>query len=631
MPSDVMKLNGICETIFLQRYATPEETEWDQCARRVARHIASVEINGLAAEWQEKFYSVISAGDFMPGGRILFGAARRQFNMLNCFRLHPQDTVESIGKMVQDTYRISCGGGGIGFNFSDVRPKGDDIQNIRWSAPGTVSVMRMINQIGHHVRSGRNRRTALIAILDVNHPDLFEFLHAKLYLNELNNFNISVGITNEFLNAVRRNKIWDFKFKGRPYYAYDMDRINGKKKEQIRVVALNEKDALGRAQNHYRVTQNDVFDNVVRIDIMAREIWDTIIINAWKSGDPGIYNLDLANSFTNVSYFEDLNSPNPCGEIPLPPYGNCCLGHVNLANMYNDKKNDVDWKKLAATIRTAIRFLDNVLASNHYPISECRTISEISRRIGLGVTGLHHLLLRLGYVYGDEKCLEFLDRFFATFRNEAYKASVLLAQEKGAFSAFDAEKYSNEKFFQQLPPRIQNGIKRHGIRNAVMLTIAPCGTNSMVLGVSSGIEPIFAPVYMRHFREGNILRKEYVADSLFVEYYTQGKDVSHFRGAHEISVEQHIAVQATIQRYIDSSISKTINIQSDYPVEDLGDVVLEYAPYVKGVTIYRNGSRDNEPLTPVDISDCDTLASIMSKIGVETASAEKCQDAKCEI
>jgi ribonucleoside-diphosphate reductase alpha chain len=623
-----MQLSGLSQSIFQQRYATPNETEWSHCAKRVASNIAQQEVNGLANEWSSKFEHAISVGDFMPGGRILFGAGRQKFNMLNCYRLHPEDTAESIGKMIRDTYLISCGGGGIGYNFSSIRPKGDDIQNIRNSAPGAVSVMQMVNEIGHHVRSGKNRRTALIAILNVDHPELFDFLHVKLDLHQLTNFNISVGITNEFIKAVKKNKPWTFHFNGRRYTAYDMNRSDG---ETVRILALNEEDALGRAMNHYRLSQDDTFDNIHAVNVMARDIWNTIIENSWKSGDPGIYNIDLANTFTNVSYFEDLTSPNPCGEIPLPPYGNCCLGHVNLSNMYDAKKNDVDWKRLARTIRVGVRFLDNVLTANHYPIPECKTVGERTRRIGLGVTGLHYLLIKLGYVYGDERCLEFLDRLFATFRNEAYKSSIELAQEKGSFPAFDAEKYSQEDFFRELPPRIQRAIKKNGIRNAVMLTVAPCGTNSIILGVSSGIEPIFAPVYKRHYREGNIIKEEYVADALFAEYYTQSKIMDHFRGAYDVSVESHIAVQATIQKYIDSAISKTTNLPYDFPVEDLSDVILEHAQYVKGFTIYRAGSKGNEPLEPIDISDKDKLMKAMQSAGVSTISIETCRDGSCEI
>ena len=214
-------------------------------------------------------------------------------------------------------------------------------------------------------------------------------------------------------------------------------------------------------------------------------------------------------------------------------------------------------------------------------------------------TGLHYLLLKLGYVYGDEKCLEFLDRLFATFRNEAYRASIELAKEKGSFPAFDIDRYSEEDFFKQLPTRIQNAIKKYGIRNAVMLTIAPCGSTSMILGVSSGVEPIFAPVYKRRFRDGNILREEYIVDSLFAEYYATGKDMKHFRGAYDITVEQHVAVQSTVQKYIDSAISKTINLPNDFSTDGLSDMMLEYAPYLKGCTIYRAGSKGDEPLESI--------------------------------
>ncbi len=626
-----MQLDGLRKVIFHQRYAMPGEDSWAQCAKRVSDYIGSVERNGAVQIWSETFQELITKGDFMPGGRILFGAGRRQFNMLNCYRLHPEDTVESIGKMIRDTYIISCGGGGIGYNFSSIRPKGDDIQNIRNSAPGSVSVMQMVNEIGHHVRSGKNRRTALIAILNIDHPDLLEFLHVKLNLNQLTNFNISVGITKEFINAVKRNKGWNFKFNGRTYNTYEMIRNNKMGSSRIRVIALNEDDALGRATNHYRETQDDVFTDIREVPIKAAEIWEMLIVNSWKSGDPGIYNLDLVNSFTNVSYFEKLDSPNPCGEIPLPPYGNCCLGHVNLSNMYDPKLHDVDWKRLARAIRVGIRFLDNVLTANHYPIPECKTIGERSRRIGLGVTGLHYLLLKLGYRYGNEKCLEFLDRLFATFRNEAYSASVELAKEKGAFPEFDAERYSQEEFFRQLPSRLQSAIKHHGIRNAVMLTIAPCGTNSMVLGVSSGVEPIFAPVYKRRFREGNVWREEFVADALFAEYFIAGKDMKHFCGAYDVTVEQHIAVQATIQKYIDSAISKTTNLPYDYDCTKLSDVILDYAQYVKGFTIYRAGSKGNEPLEPIDISNPEKLQEAMTLAGTSVKSVDACKSGVCEL
>lgn len=626
----MLNLTGLQKEIFLKRYAMNDETEWNECADRVSSTISQIEINGKRDEWNDKFYQAMIEGDFMPGGRILFGAGRNKFNMLNCYRLHSSDSVSSIAKMIADTYSISCGGGGIGFNFSDIRPKGDNIQDIKWSAPGAVSVMKMINEIGHHVRSGGSRRTALIAILNVTHPDILEFLEVKLNLNELTNFNISIGITNDFLDAVKKNKSWHFIFNGRTYKIYELTRSTKENVVKIRVPALSEDDALGRATNHYRISQDDVFSDIKEVDFKARDIWDTMVINSWKSGDPGIYNIDLANSHTNVSYFEDLSCSNPCGEINLPPYGNCCLGHVNLSNMYDETKKDVDWKKFAKTIRTGIRFLDNVLTVNHYPIPECREVGERSRRIGLGIVGLHYLLIKLGYRYGDQKCLEFLDRLFATFRNEAYLASIELAKEKGSFPAFNVEKYSQESFFKQLPPRIQKAIKEFGIRNAVMLTIAPTGTTSMVLGVSSGIEPIFAPIYTRHFRDGNIWREEIVVDKLFAQYYNNKENLSHFCGAYDVSVEEHLAVQATIQKYIDSAISKTTNLPNNYPVDKLSEVILNYAQYVKGFTIYRAGSKGTEPLEPIDISKVD-IDALMRNTETGVNSIDSCKNGVCEL
>lgn len=625
-------LEGFAKEIWQSRYAYPGEKYWNDTVNRVSNFIASVELPDEVEKIQKSFYDVMNNGDFVPGGRILFGAGRRKFNMLNCYALTPEDTVDSIGKTIRDTYLISCGGGGVGFNFSSIRPKGDDIQNIKWSAPGAVSNMRMINEIGEHVRAGKNRRTALIAILNVDHPDLLEFLHIKLNLKELNNFNISIGISDDFIEAVRKNKKWSFKFNNREYQIFELDRKDNEGKiESIKVPALNKEDALGRAQNHYKTNFSDSFENPRIYPLKAREIWDILMVNAWKSGDPGIYNLSLANNYTNVSYFEELRQPNPCGEIPLPAYGNCCLGHVNLSNMYDESSNDVNWKKLAKTIRLGIRFLDNVLTANHYPIPECKTVGERSRRIGLGVTGLHYLLIKLGYFYGDEKCIEFLDRLFATFRNEAYKASIKLAQERGAFPLFDLEKFSSEEFFKQLPSTIQKDIRRYGIRNAVMLTIAPVGTTSIVLGVSSGVEPIFAPAYERSFRYANIWKNEIVIDPLFKEFYDNHKLLDYFQYAHDITVENHLKVQATIQKYIDSSLSKTTNLPEDYPVEQLSDVILEYASFIKGFTIYRTNSRGLEPLKPIRFKDTHELDQLIAKSITIQSLANDCSTGICEI
>lgn len=605
----VIKLNELGQKIFEQRYALPGETSWKERARCVARHIASAESDETRESTESKFFDIISTGDFVPGGRILFGSGRSNYNLLNCYVLSPQDDVNSIGKVISDMYKISCGGGGIGFNFSNIRPRGDDIQTIKHSAPGSVSVMKMINEIGNHVRAGKNRRTALMGILNITHPDLLEFLHVKLDNKELTNFNISVAITDRFIEACKNEEEWYFTFSNKKYYVYSMVKVspNGERKD-INCVGTSEEDAIERAKNHLLENPDDKLENVEKYPLSAKELWNKIWRSAVQSGDPGIYNISLANEYTNVSYFEELPSTNPCGEIPLPAYGNCCLGHINLANMV-EETGEFNWKRFATVIRAGVRFLDNVLTVNHFPIPECKDVGHKSRRIGLGVMGYHYMLIKLGLKYGSEKCLEFTERLAQTLRDEAYKSSAYLAREKGCFPAYNAKKFLSEGFAKTLSARIRFIINTNGIRNAVLLTIAPTGTISMVMGVSSGIEPIFAAMYKRRYREGSSWRETVVMDPLFKEYLDSGKLVDNFVGAYDVSPEAHMAVQAVWQKYIDNSISKTINLPKDFTLENslvdkklLEDVALDYASYLKGLTIYRAGSKGNEPLEAIPLT-----------------------------
>jgi ribonucleoside-diphosphate reductase alpha chain len=594
-------LNALGQEIFESRYAYPGETKWSERSRAIARVVASAESDEEKEKIEKSFYDVVGSGDFIPGGRIIYGAGRNRgnHNLLNCYVIIPEDSVDSIGKTVQDMYRISCAGGGVGFNVSKIRPKGDNIGSVANSAPGAVSVLQMINEVGEHVRAGKNRRTALMGILNVTHPDLLEFLSVKLDQGQLNNFNISVAITNRFLEAVELDEDWYFSFNNKEYHSYEMLRND---EEFVYVIGLDEEDALERANNFHKKDWKDTFVCQGRKDIKAKELWDLIWKNSVESGDPGIYNIDLANRYTNVSYFESLDSTNPCGEISLPSYGNCCLGNVNLSNMVLDDGSDVDWKRLARTVRTGIRFLDNVLTVNKFPTDTCKQVGERSRRIGLGVTGLHYMLIKLGIKYGSEKCLEFLDRLFSTIRDESYKMSIYLARDKKPFPEFDYKKYLNEEYAKTLPARIRMLIKRHGIRNAVMLTIPPCGTISMLHGVSSGIEPIFAAMYNRRYRHNNIWKSQLVVDPLFEEWFNSNKNLDNFVGAYDVLPEDHIRVQATIQKYMDSCISKTINLPATSTPEQFSQAALDYAPYLKGLTVYRAGSKGNEPLEAIPLS-----------------------------
>lgn len=621
----VKQLNELGQKIFEQRYAYPGETKYSDRCRAMAKHISSAEKDEEKEFYERRFFETLAAGDFVPGGRIIFGSGRSRQNMLNCYVLEPEDNVDSIGKVIADMYKISCAGGGIGFNFSKIRPRGDDIQNIKNSAPGSVSVMRMINEIGNHVRAGKNRRTALMAELNVTHPDIMEFLKVKLDLGELTNFNISVAITDRFIQACENDEDWYFTFNNRKYFTYEVTRVSPTgEREQVTTVALDENDAIERVKLHQLKHFNDKFENPVAIKFKALELWNKIWENSVKSGDPGIFNIDLANNYTNVSYFERMNATNPCGEITLPPYGNCCLGNINLANMV-DEAGEFDWKKLASTVRLGVRFLDNVLTVNHYPIPECDEVGQRSRRIGLGVLGMHYMFIKLGIKYGSEKCLEFLDRLFATIRDEAYKTSVYLARDKAPFPAFNAKMYLQESFAKTLPARIRMMIREHGIRNAVMLTVPPTGTISMVHGVSSGIEPIFAAMYMRRYRVANAWAEQVVLDPLFKEYLEQGKDLSLFVGAYDVTPEEHMKVQATIQRYIDNAISKTINLPNTAQWEDISKVALQYAPYLKGLTVYRAGSKGMEPLQAIPLTEENIQKYAKPEVSTETASAEVCR------
>lgn len=632
----VIPEDSLQEKIFMSKYAYPGETKWVHSAKRISTAVAKAEVDEEQPKWEKKFYDSISYADFVPGGRIMFGAGRNKYNMLNCYVLDPEDSVDSIGKCISDMYRISCAGGGVGFNFSKIRPKGTSIQNIPYSAPGSISTMKMINEIGTHVRAGKNRRTALMAILNINHPDFLEFLSVKLDRKELTNFNISVAITNRFIKAVEANEEWYFTYGGRhnKFYVYSMDRISDGEVEAIQVVAQSEEDAIEVAKMYNLKKFDDTFENVGKCTVYARELWDNLIQNAIECGEPGIFNIDFSNTFTNVSHFEYMPATNPCGEEVLPAYGNCCLGHVNLANMVDDA-GVIDWRRLARTVRLGVRFLDNVLTTNTFPIEECHEAGVRSRRIGLGVLGFHTFLIKAGYKYGDEDCLEFTDRLFTTIRDEAYKASMYLAKEKGAYGAYDWWKLKDEGFMRTIPSRIRSDIKKNGLRNAIILTVAPTGTVSMVVGTSTGIEPIFSPVYKRRWRTGSegVYNETTFIDPLFKKMYLSGRDVGHIVGAYDVTPEEHLKMQVVIQSKIDSAVSKTCNLPATFEFnKDVSEFMLESVSELKGFTFYRAGSRGNEPLEVVDWKQIDLDKLIKdNEVVYLTESIDTCKDGMCEL
>ena len=326
-----------------------------------------------------------------------------------------------------------------------------------------------------------------------------------------------------------------------------------------------------------------------------------------------------------------------CGESILPTLGNCCLGSINLSALYDHKTNDVNWKLLAQTVRAGVRFLDNVLTVNRYPLSTMREVSHNSRRIGLGIMGLAYLLIKMGLRYGSDASLEFIDRLMKTIRDEAFKASIELAKEKGSFSKFKAGPYLSNKFIGRLPPDIQADIREYGIRNAVILSVAPTGTISMLTGCSSGIEPLFAPVYIRRFRSGGVVVERLVVDSLFQEYVEKDKSLDNFVSSHNISGDEHIKMLARVQQWIDQSISKTTNVPEDTTVKGIARYLLRYAGHVKGWTIYRSKSRAysdlGDPMEPVDISNMSRkdLLALIKKGHTTQAAVSDCATGKCDV
>jgi ribonucleoside-diphosphate reductase alpha chain len=591
LPQAGFNPKGLGDTIFKQRYARYDSESWESACDRVATHVAQAE-NGSREKWRGRFYQKLSEGLFVPGGRIWYGSGRAKGQLLNCFVVPTDDSREGWGQTVKDMLIISGTGGGVGTNYSPIRPRGTPIKGTGGEATGAVSLMEIINQTGEVIKAGGGRRTALMMCLRYDHADIMEFLNAKLDLERLNNANVSVLVDDDFFKQVENNDDIVLKFRDRPVL-----------------------DSEGNERT-----------------IPAQELWDKIIENSYESAEPGILNIGLANKMNNIHYYKPLIATNPCGEIWLESYGCCCLGAVNLAQHITD--GEMDWESLADTVNVGVRLLDNVLDVNQYPIKEIEMNCQKVRRIGLGIMGLGHALVKMGYKYGSEEGNAQVDKMMKFIKERAYEASTFLAVERGPFEAY-TEDFLTSGFVKTLPRRIKQNIREHGVRNCALLTIAPTGTTSMVMGTSSGIEPIFAPGYIRRYYDSDnksndrILKEEMVIDPLFKELYESGADMSSFIATSDLSVRNHMEVQAICQKHIDNSISKTINIPNEYDISDYGDLMLEFGPQLKGITVYRQGSRGNEPLTPITVEQA--IESLKSEEAIEGAAANDCPSGICEL
>lgn len=575
--------SGWALEIFQSRHAAYPTETWSAACDRVALHVSNAENGEDRGKWRTNFFEALRGNLLMPGGRIWYGAGRVRGQLLNCFVIPTSDSREGWGKTLYDSVVISGTGGGVGCNFSPTRPRDSIIRGSGGSATGAVSEMEMVNSVGDVIKAGGGRRTALMFCLSLSHGDIVEFLNKKLDLKQLNNANVSVVFDEDpqrFFDLVRAGSDFPLTFQGKQ---------------------------IG--------------------SIPAGELWRRIVTNALRGGEPGLLNGYLANKMSNVWYVEPLTSTNPCGEIWMSPYDCCCLGALVLPRFV--RKGSVDWDLLRDAIGTGVRFLDDVLSVNSYPLPEIAAKCAQLRRIGLGVTGLHHMLLELELAYNSVEGLEFVDRLMKFIKNCSYEASADLALEKGPFAAFDSEKYLKSAFVKTLKPSIREKVRVNGMRNCAVNTIAPTGTISIVCGVSSGVEPIFAAAYERRYRKPDgTLGMERIVDPMFQRFVSKGRSVKHFRGAHDLSMRDHFEMQRTCQLHIDNAVSKTINLPHGTSWEELSELYMEFLPDLKGVTVYPDGSREDQPLTPLSLELAETLA-FESTQGVD--GFDSCRSGVCDI
>lgn len=574
-PANPTILDGFRQEVFQDRYSLKSEEGQsleqypDQMWRRVAWGISQQEKPADRKFWEEKFYSAMTDFKFVPAGRILSGAGTPyQVTYYNCYVIpSPEDSRGGIMDNITKTVEIQARGGGVGINLSTLRPRGTRVRKVNGTSSGPVNWAALYSTANHDViQQGGSRRGALMLMINDWHPDVEEFITVKQDLSKIPGANLSVCISDSFMEAVKEDKDWKLEFPDNTYYKYD-DEWNGD---------LEKWKSKGYPVNLHRI-------------VKARYLWDLIAEAAWKSAEPGAVFIDRYNKMSNTWYFERIIATNPCGEQGLGEWGVCNLGHLNLSAFVKDGK--MDYEMLADHVQVATRFLDNVVDANYYFYEDNKKAQMNIRRTGLGTLGLGDALIKMGIRYGSDESLIEIEKIYKTIRDSAYDTSSDLAKEKGSFGGYVKEKYLEGQFIQKLPVTIQEKIAKQGIRNAVILTQAPTGTISILAGVSSGIEPVYEFTYKRTDRTGVHI----VNHPLYQEWLDQHpseKIPSYFVSANELSPEEHVRVQGKIQEYVDSSISKTVNAPNSHSVEDVKKLYkLAYELGCKGVTYFRDGSR----------------------------------------
>ena len=548
------------------------ESTW----RRVARAAAAQEPTH-ATDWEQRFYAILEGFRFLPAGRILAGAGTgRRSTLFNCFVMGPvEDDMAGIFEALKEGALTMQAGGGIGYDFSALRPRGTRTLKSGRIASGPVSFLQVWDAMCATVLSTGARRGAMIASLRCDHPDVLEFVDAKRQPGFLTHFNLSVQVTDALLQAVDRNASWPLVFPA--------DRLEG-----MRAAAALERDWPGYAR--------PVACRVLR-EVPARELWDRIVRAAYDSAEPGVLFTDQINRMNNLWWRERITTTNPCGEVPLPPYGACNLGSLNLPRFVRDPftpRAALDLDALRDTAATAVRLLDDVIDSSEFPLRPQAEQARGSRRVGLGMTGLADALIMLGLHYGSPEARQAAADAMRTILHSAYRASIALAREKSAFPFFEAEPYAAGQFVQSLPEDIIAGIRRDGLRNSHLTAIAPAGTISLLAGnVSSGIEPVFDFRVMRRVLDRDGASVEFTLDDYALRAWRRlkGDDAAlprEFVSARELSPQQHLDMQAALQPLVDSAISKTVNVPADLPFDEFQGIYRRaHQLRLKGCTVYR--------------------------------------------
>ncbi len=547
----------------------PTEQTPNDMWKRVARGIAENEKKADRKAWEKEFYRVMDDFKFVPAGRILSGAGTGyQVTYFNCFVIpSPKDSrhgiLEALGQLVE----IQARSGGVGLNLSSLRPKGARVKKVNGTSSGPVNWATLFSVATHDiVQQGGSRRGATMLMLWDWHPDVEEFITVKEDLTKINGANLSVCVSDAFMEAVKADGDWDLVYPDLTDPKYDTKwdgEIDKWKKMGGKVI--------------------------VHKTIKARYLWDLICTAAWKSAEPGLHFLERSNKRSNTWYFERLVATNPCGEQPLGAWAVCNLGAMNLAAYVNNGEFDFD--NFSKDTKVAMRLLDNVIDQTYYFFKENEKCSKDIRRTGLGIMGLGDALIKMKLRYGAEESFPVIEKIFKTLRDSAYDASADLAREKGAFPMFDKKKYLKGYHVKALPKKLQDKIAKQGIRNAVLLTIAPTGTTGLVAGVTSGIEPVYEFSFKRKWRGG----EETMYHPLFDEWRLANPDADkpdYFASANDLTPLEHAKVQAIAQAYIDSSISKTVNAPNSHTVDDVKELYMAaYDLGLKGVTYMRDGSR----------------------------------------